>query len=273
MKGSSSSASSAANLSFLFAIYEIEPSYDKHGPRYTGGASSSLWLPPNRKSDYRPKPLDVLDVPLYRWANGGIVQEINKSTYPGASELNTRSSCPWTYRTNTVFVQQNNASILAVDFDARRKDVRDSDIAEWREIGFHHLHGQTSVYSYLDVPGEHAHLASGPPPQATNPTWINQLFPQQYHWSLNVDASYPNHRHVGLIGRLPLIISLAAFSCQPFQVRHVLTNCIRPGRWAFHGANHHRASTLSKKTLEKILKLIDNRGEGARSCSHCMARP
>ncbi|MCJ1324365.1 hypothetical protein MMC10_001027 [Thelotrema lepadinum] len=231
--------SSINNLSFLFSAFDIRPNYDIHSPRHTPSTFAPLWLPPNRKEDFRPRPLDFLDTndTLYRWA-GGEITEVNKSTYPRASELNTRTSNPWRFRTYSVFVQQNNGRILAVDFDARRRDVRDSDITEWCEIGFHHIPAGNAVYSYLDIPGEYLQLAGAAP--SSNATWINQLFPQGYHCGPSADAQYPTMRHAGLIGRLPLIISLAALSCHPTQVKHVLTRCMRPGRWSVHTASHHR---------------------------------
>ena len=229
-------------LSYLFSISEISPSFDKRPPRYASTPTGQIWVPPNRKNDLYPRPTDPIDEPIFKYNHqSGTVTIIDKSTYPRASELNTKSTCPWMYRTYTMFMQQNNGSIVAVNFDARRKDVRESDIADWREIGFHHPTSNTAVYSYLDVPGEYAHLAKGA--SNANNTWVTQLFPQQYQCFPMADPQYHNLRHAGLIGRLPLIIGLAAYSCGPSQVAHVLTHCFKRGRWVYHAAPHRSSLT------------------------------
>ena len=195
--------------------------------------------------------------------NGGAVESINRSTYPRARELNTKSSNPWTYSTYTVFVQQNNGNILAVDFDARRKDLRDSEIQEWRDIGFHHMTANNSVFTYLDAPGDHTHLAAGSPTNSA--TWINQLFPQQYHSNPGPSAPYPSLRHAGLIGRLPLIFTLAALSCAQHQVDFIFTHCIGPRRWTVHNVGHNSTSFRALPVNANLLTGSQEKGSEAWS--------
>ena len=134
----------------------------------------------------------------------------------------------------------HHGSFSAVNFDARRKDVRDADIGEWKEIGFQHRYtqGNSVVFSDLDMPGEQLHLA-GPAP-STN-TWIYQLFPPLYHWNTSSSVDYPGAKHAGLIGKLPVLLAMAIFSCLPGQADYVLTHCCTEfGKWLYHGAPQGR---------------------------------
>lgn len=208
-----------------------------------------MWLPPIQFGAIQPRthtPPPPLG-PIYRWQDGQVNAVAPSTAIPANMlPLSTSRSHPLHFRTATVFCQQPPA-FLAVNFDARRESVPDSFLGGWRELGFQYtpvVQNPSSVYSYIDFACEHLQLAA---PGAPSSHWIPQLLPQQYHWTPDVGDT--NLTNAGLIGQLPLIIALAAFSCTPAHVDHVLRNCIRPGRWDRHNGAAGRmvVSTPSKR--------------------------
>ena len=205
-------------------------------------SQSGLWMPPTQFGAIQPRiqQSPPLLGPIYRWRNGQVARIASAAAVPANTPpLSTSRNNPLHYRTVTVFCQQQPA-FFAVNFDARREAVQNSDLGGWIELGFQHTplaHSSSRVYSYIDFAGEHSQLAA---PAAPTSRWIPQLFPHQYHWT--ADVGEPNQTNAGLIGQLPLIISLAAFSCAPQHVDHILTNCIQPGAWYPHHGNHGRTA-------------------------------
>lgn len=70
------------------------------------------------------------------------------------------------------------------------------------------------------------------------PHWIPIFLPCVYDYrpvlgSTGRPTEQPP-RSGGLIGSLPLLIGLAAFSAHPTDLVSTLTQCIRPNRWISH---------------------------------------
>ena len=136
------------------------------------------------------------------------------------------------YRAATVFTQKPDTDhLLAVDFDAETRDVAEEPRG-WKVLTFHHFSvGGTGTYSYLDVLGAEQHLAAPGPD-----TWMPQLLPEIYNFQGVTTSGRPlppTTQSAGLIGSLPLLLALAAFSA-PLDSLSAAFNSVQPGMWQPH---------------------------------------
>ena len=126
----------------------------------------------------------------------------------------------------TVFTQNpDTPHLLVVPFDAQRTNVVEYP-GGWRPPVFHHIRiGNTQrTYSAISANGDRQHIAA-----PGLPHWMPQLLPPLYNFqsgSFRIQA--------GLIGSLPLLIALAAFSAPPSVLVGTLTNCLQPTVWRPH---------------------------------------
>ncbi|KAL8648411.1 MAG: hypothetical protein Q9226_006008, partial [Calogaya cf. arnoldii] len=142
------------------------------------------------------------------------------------------------YGVATIFTQWRDTNhLLAVTFDAEKKDVAE-EYGGWKVLSFDHVpHSgtQPSYYSSVGVAGEQQQLAA-----PGSPAWTPQLLPTIYDYDPKPNPPQP--ASAGLIGNLPLLFALPAFSAQPDQLSQVLTSFMHPNRWHKHGLPHGRKS-------------------------------
>ena len=132
------------------------------------------------------------------------------------------------YSVATIFTQNpDTPHLLVVPFDAGRMDAR-RNAGGWRPLTFDHKRiGNTQhTYSALTPLGNRQHIAA---PGSRH--WMPQLLPRVYDYQPQPGTQRVN---AGLIGSLPLLFALAAFSAPPSQLTGVLETCIRPGVWQAH---------------------------------------
>lgn len=147
----------------------------------------------------------------------------------------------------TVFTQcPDTPHLLAVNFDAQTRDVREQQ-GGWKVLSFRHIEKDpNNTYSSLDLLGDQAHLAAH-----GSQNWVPQLLPNVYDYQ-EVDLLgrpiSPKTRSAGLIGSLPLLIALAAFSA-PQDVLADALRSIQPGEWHPHGHPSGRSEYDSSYTL------------------------
>ncbi len=147
------------------------------------------------------------------------------------------------YRAATVFTQKPDTDhLLAVDFDAETRDVAEEPRG-WKVLTFDHVtSGGNGTYSYVDVVGGEQHLAAHGPD-----TWLPQLMPEVYNFqAVNTDGRplRPATQSAGLIGSLPLLIALAAFSAPPDSLAAAM-NSVQPGMWQPHQLHSGRSEYCS----------------------------
>ena len=201
------SMSKYEKLSFFFRVDTLAP--DDHAPSGDHG----LWAPPDVRIGYTRTNSD-----LFHWS-GGYVTYAGRAN-PIDDELRLFHSAM------TVFTQNaDNPRLLCVPFDARGTYTVQRS-ADWRPLAFRHTRVDNSkrTYSVLSINGDHQHIAA-----PGSPRWTPQLLPPVY----NCRKGSPRLQ-AGLIGSLPLLLALAAFSAPPDALIGVLTNCLRPRSWRPH---------------------------------------
>lgn len=126
----------------------------------------------------------------------------------------------------TIFTQNpDTPHLLVVPFDAQMTHAYENP-GGWRPLVFHHfrINNTQRTYSAVSANGDRQHIAA-----PGSPHWMPQLLPRVYDYQTGSPRI-----QAGLIGSLPLLIALAAFSAPPAALVGVLTNCLRPRVWRPH---------------------------------------
>lgn len=166
-------------------------------------------MPPTMRNAFRPGELY-----LFHWSGGNIHQ------IPRASRLGAH------FDSATVFSHHHyTGHLLAVELDAQEIDVASTDQG-WRELSFNHEPEGNSgrTYSYIDVLGPEEKIA------APSRHLMTQLLPSIY----NCQQADPSVTNAGLIGSLPILLAMAAFTAAPTQLATVFTHYVQPGVWQNH---------------------------------------
>ena len=201
---------SANIVSFYILIDSLGPNYQAQTAQYK---LNGYWSPPTIKTGYTNKSSS-----LFHW-RGGIMNHIAVNGAKARPLYQIHSAA-------TVFTQYpQTPHLLAVPFDARTRDVCYYPRA-WRPLTFRHVRIANSqhTYSAVSANGDRYHIAA-----RGSSYWMPQLLPSVY------DYQSQSHKiQSGLIGSLPLLIALAAFSAPTSVLESVLTSCVRPRRWQPH---------------------------------------
>jgi len=203
------------SLSFIVKIQDIRPNYTVQPNRSTE-STDGFFLPPDRKEAF-----DKGNATYFRWQHGRM------STFSDVSDLTPYSAA-------TIFSQKDDTDrLLAVHFDALTRDVA-SYHSGWRDLSFDHLPKQdtSATYSFINLIGGEKRLAAG-----GSSAWIGQLLPSEYDYHRTTPDGYLMHSltaSAGLIGSLPILIGLAAFSAPKESLTAVLTSSIKPKAWRRH---------------------------------------
>lgn len=200
----------AETLSFLIRIDNLEPNYQAQPPQHD---SHDYWSPPNIKTGYITRSANY-----FRWLNGSMIH------YPANVPI-IQALGP-VHSAATVFTQNpDTPHLLVVPFDVKRSDVKKYP-GGWGPLSFRHVPtGKTQrSYSAVLANGDHRYIAA-----PGSPHWMPQLLPEVY------DCQGGDPRlQTGLIGSIPLLIALAAFSAPSTYLLSVLTSCLHLGKWLPH---------------------------------------
>ncbi|KAI9707574.1 MAG: hypothetical protein M1836_000535 [Candelina mexicana] len=194
-----------SGLSFIFRIDPLEPDFSVQGR--LGYPRLGFWQPPTVRRAYTRTTGE-----FYRWKDG---------TIASATDINL-TTLLYSFRTATVFSQETDTShLLAVEYDATAENVAGNLKGEWQPLSFQ----QKRDYSYINCHGDMTLL-----PFPGSATWMPQLVPSCYNCRETDRAA------AGLVGKLPLLISLVAFSCspEPLYVDYVLKHHVLPREWRPH---------------------------------------
>ena len=220
-KGSLGSFKNDLKYSDLSFYVQIEPLTIIRHERY---AVHHFWLPPNIRTGYTQGTSVLL-----RWVGGTM-------THIAANDA-VRSSLHQIYSSATVFTQNpDTPHLLFVPFDAPR--IHAYQIPEgWRPLAFNHVRIDDTqrTYSAVSTVDDRQHIAA---PGSSH--WIPQLLPRIYD-----DQIRSPRIQASLIGNIPLLITLAAFSAPPVALVAVLTNCLQPNCWRPHQFQYPAGRELS----------------------------
>ena len=208
-----------ANLTFMFTIRNLSPDYRVQGVQNSG----LYWMPPNLHNAYQAE-----TETLYRWIGGRITRVPN-------NESGRLANCEL-FAAATVFTQMpDTPHLLAVPFDAEKANVKEYGPG-WRSLSFNHVpvNGDSrKAYSSIVNLGSEARIA-GPGSRRI----VGSLLPSVYDYHQTFDTNnrpIPSERdHAGLIGSLPLLLALAAFSAPPGLLDQAFTRSVIPGTWSPH---------------------------------------
>jgi hypothetical protein len=167
--------------------------------------------------------------------------------WPTAKDPTTN---PTHFGSATLFTQRpRGMHWLAINIDPCETHPIDNEV-DFKPLMFNHRArpGTNSFYSYVSVAGDKCQLVARAQPNADH--WISELFTAQYHW-YGANGQVPHPESGGLIGDLPLVLGLAAFSAQVEDVSRVLEKAIGPQTWRRQGTTP--AGKLSKTTRYEIL--------------------
>lgn len=206
--GSLKSGSKYDNLSFFFRVDSLAPDYQAQPARH---GTHGFWAPPSVRTGYTRTNGD-----LFRWV-GGTVTHVARGESVGRSLHSVHSAM-------TVFTQNpDTPHLLCVPFDAERTHVGQHP-GGWRPLPFCNIRVDNSQRTYSALSLNRDRQAN-----PGSPRWIHQVLPPVYN---NQDGT--PRLQAGLIGSLPLLLALAAFSAPPTALIGVLTNCLRPRSWRPH---------------------------------------
>ena len=166
---------------------------------------------------------------LYRWERGVVTPTENDAA------LQPANLQQYWFDAATVFTQMpDTPHMLAVGFDAETENVRDR--TTWRPLSFNHVrigYNTPETYSSVSTLGSEQHLAAPGAPQ-----WVPQLLPEIYNYRPERDHEGriipPRLTSAGVIGSLPLLLALAAFSGPASHLNPILTRSLAPGAWIRH---------------------------------------
>lgn len=163
---------------------------------------------------------------MLRWVGGRI------TTVQPNDQIRTTNLDGYVYHAATVFTQHPDTQrLLTVPFNARIRNVHPTFGRGWQAIRFNHnqVGNSNSYLSYISHRGAEPSIAA---PRSQR--WIPELLPLWH----DCDPRHATRFQAGLIGELPLLFALAAFSVPPTPGFPL--NSMAAGAWNSHGQDTGR---------------------------------
>ena len=208
-----------SSLSFLFTVQNLDPNFEAQGNSSLNNPHG-FWSPPDQRNAYDPGPLT-----RFRWRSGRV------SLIPMSDPAWGMN--PQRHDVATIFTQNpDTPHFLAVMINATEINVRERTVS-WKTLSFSHRPvGQNSpgIYSSINIFGEQQHIAA-----PGNRNWLPQLLPEVYNYQAPPGPqAHPAAISAGLIGSIPILLALAAFSAPVSSLNSTLTQNIQPRAWFPH---------------------------------------
>ena len=157
------------------------------------------------------------------------------------------------YSEATVFSQKDDTDhLLGVDINALERDVASWNPG-WRVLSFDHVAHSNGTYSYINLLGGQKHLAA-----KGSSTWMGQLLPVEYNYQRTTPEGEPfpsSTTSAGLIGSLPILVALAAFSAPQNSLVPILASSMTRMAWKRHNLpTGRKLQLLSGVCLANIVR-------------------
>ena len=247
-------------FSFIFRIDHIAPDWNGQAiQNFNDGG----WKPPTWALGLR----TVENGRLYRWESG--VASILARNDPAYVAV-VQHPEEYEYSAGTVFTQAPYSQrFFAVNFDARWNNIDPN--WRWEQLMFNHVPhqaGQGFYYSDLGLLRDSHNLAT-----LTNADWQRDLFPSGMRCD-GTHAFAQNRRTAGLIGSLPFLLAVIAFSGPRESLADILQYCLRPsqhptssqGRWQHFPGQIHGSMPRMFDPLSATLNLTFSRNATPWRC-------
>ena len=217
-----------SNLTFVFEVKELALDFTNEQRRTCNG----IFIPPIKKTSFKVKSGSPLRM---RW-KGGIVEKVQEDL--GALTL---------FGAATAFTQHPVDRLVAVNFDTTKRDVVTNNHGDWKPLSFGHLRTSNprGLRSFVDPYESNEHLA------APGPSWVPQLVPDCFKWPSD-GHSGSNPVNEGLVGRLAILLGLAAFAGRATSVGDVFKHCVKPNEWRSHATIGRSGRGMSYHSCKAI---------------------
>ena len=212
--------------SFLFTVKYLTPDFNQEAP-----PSSAGWHPPRGKDAYTVEPAS-----LFRWDGVGIedlAPSVNMESPP--KSVVSDSKRPQHIGAATVFVKDHSAEeLFAVNHDVTKQKVTKSE--EWKGLTFDNKkvgpgkNNCSDWWSKISLVEERTKVA------AKGPAWVRELLGPYY------DGKRTDRNVQGLTGFPPLLLAVAALSCDSDKVRIALKGSIHRDRRGPHDYGNCRGT-------------------------------
>ncbi|KAK4942360.1 hypothetical protein LTR28_008692 [Elasticomyces elasticus] len=129
------------------------------------------------------------------------------------------------YKTFSVYMNQSTFWIFP-------DDATTNPTVNWSRMNFDYPADRNLKYpAYVGFAGEFIRMRFQHEEQRS---WFDRLLPDRYHAIPTHPSTAENRAFGGLIGELPMIIALIAFSVGPPDVEAALQHCMVGPRWRLH---------------------------------------
>ena len=193
-------------------IEDLVAIFGTQGPQY---GTNNMWDPPKRAKD-----LKASNARFFRWRDGRIESITVKDLPTDCGPLRS-------HNVGSVFVHKETNHLLVTDINAAAFDViKYGCHGKWSRLYFHHKRvtkTDSRYYTELDFTGTKGLTAAN-----ISGRCMPQLIPSIYN------DPRQDRVNAGLIGKLPLLFAIAAFSAPKQFLVDVLTKSVRPGEWRPH---------------------------------------
>ena len=207
---------------FLLSIREVEPNYQVEAPHWN---RVGYFIPSNNRAAFD----GSAEEKLFRYYDGRF-RSIN------TDDAGWRRG-PGLAQKATVFSGAGGEAptehLIATHHDVTVEDVPPDQRSGWKTLQFRSWpnHEKGPTYSVVDLLSGHEGCIA-----ATGPDHlVEQVIPRCYDYRTPRGCRSTERTFAGLIGNLPILIAMLAFSGPPEHLVSILENCLRDNRWHRHG--------------------------------------
>ncbi|KAI9712330.1 MAG: hypothetical protein M1820_001543 [Bogoriella megaspora] len=217
---------------FFFEVTEVQI-HPQVPPR---SDSSGRWLPPKAQGYNIQKPGSQRIFLCFNRLNAVVSQSIppdavHFKTFTVYYDYQTFWMVP--YDALTYQVNDGIEDLSGSDSDSSDEDD-ETNFVDWQLLTFDSAPNDHTFTSYVTCAGPLQQLVL----QRTDQSWARRLFPERYH-SPNMYTA-EQQQYGGLVGELPLLLALIAFSAHPENLVAAFQQCMTGPRWGTHNFSRGR---------------------------------